>query len=141
MTNKPKEDGVPTEAEIAAAKKEGALDAVREGQTTQDIDSIKGEEPQGDRYIGQHEIMQWAHYVDFDLDALKAALDPKADNAIPDNKVAGLLGLERGGKNRTAFVKVYMDRLRIGNPKLKSPYDVTSAGPPYTNDVSNVTKL
>lgn len=141
MTDKKKDDGVPTEAEIAAARKEGILDAIREGQTTQDIDSIKGDDPQGDRYLGQHEIMQWAHYVDFDLEQLKAALDPKADNAIPDNKVAGLLGLERGGKNRTDFVKAYMDRLRIANPKLKSPYEVTSAGPGYTNDVSSVTKL
>lgn len=140
MTDK-KNDGLPSEAEIAQAKKEGLLDAVREGQTTQGIDSLKGDEPQGEKYLGQHEIMQWAHYVDFDLEALKAALDPKADNAIPDNKVAGLLGLERGGKNRTAFVEVYMGRLRIANPKLKSPYEVTSAGPGYTNDVSSVTKL
>jgi len=141
MTKKAQPNAQPTEAEIAAAKKEGVLDAVREGQTTQDIDNLKGEEPQGDRYIGKDEIMQWAHYVDFDLDALKAALDPKADNAIPDNKVAGLLGLERGGKNRTDFVQAYMDRLRIANPKLKSPYEVTSAGPAYTNDVTSVTKL
>lgn len=141
MTDKHKDTGVPSEAELAAAKKEGILDAVREGQTTQDIDSIKGDAPTGEKYLGQHEIMQWAHYVDFDLDALKAALDPKADNTIPDNKVAGLLGLERGGKNRTAFVQAYMDRLRIANPGLKSPYDVTPAGPPFTNDVSNVTKL
>jgi len=141
MTDKNKDASVPTDAEIAAAKKEGVLDAVREVQNTQDIDNLKGEEPQGDRYIGKDEIMQWAHYVDFDLDALKAALDPDADNAIPDNKVAGLLGLERGGKNRTAFVQAYMDRLRVANPKLKSPYEVTAAGPAYTNDVSSVTKL
>lgn len=141
MTDKHKDDGLPTEAEIAKAKKEGILDAVREGQTTQEIDSIKGDVPEGDRYLGKDEIMQWAHYVDFDLEALTAALDPKADNAIADNKVAGLLGLERGGKNRTDFVKAYMDRLRIANPKLKSPYEVTPAGPAYTNDVTSVTKL
>ena len=31
--------------------------------------------------------------------------------------------------------------LDLANPKLKSPYEVTSAGPGYTNDVSSVTKL
>lgn len=141
MTKKTKPDAQPTEAELAQAKKEGVLDAVREAQTTQGIDELKGEEPQGDRYIGKDEIMPWAHYVDFGLDELKAALDPDADNAIPDNKVAGLLGLERGGKNRTPFVQAYMDRLRIANPGLKSPYEVTSAGPAYTNDVTATTKL
>jgi hypothetical protein len=143
MTNKPdnKADATPTEAEIAKATKEGVLDRVAEAANLQDDPAVKGDPPEGDRYIGKSEIMQYAHYVDFDLEGLKAALDPKADNAIADNKVAGLLGLERGGKNRTDFVKAYMDRLRIANPKLKSPYEVTDAGPPYTNDVTQVTKL
>lgn len=142
MTDKKKDDFQPSEKEIAEARKEGVLDRVREGATTQDLDDgTKGDEPEGDRYIGQHEIMQYEHYLDFDLEGLKAALDPKADNAIADNKVAGLLGLERGGKNRTDFVEAYMDRLRIANPKLKSPYEVTNAGPGYTNDVTSVTKL
>lgn len=137
---KDKNEGLPSDTEIAEAKREGVLDRVREGATTQELDPIKGEDPKGDRYIGKHEIMQWAHYVDFDLEALEAALDPKADNAIPDNKVAGLLGLERGGKNRTAFVEAYMKRLRIANPGVKIG-EVTNAGPGYTNDVSSITKI
>lgn len=140
MTNKKQEDGQPTASEIKAAEKEGVLDKVRESQTTQGINQapIAGS---GDPYVGKDEIMPWAYMVDLGLDELKAALDPDADSAIPDNKVAGLLGLERGGKNRTDFVKAYMDRLKIANPKLSSPYDVTPAGPPYTNDVTSVTKL
>lgn len=136
-----KHDDQPTADEIADANKEGVLDKVRESANLQDDSSVQGDDPDGEKYPGMHEIMQWAYYVDFDLNALKAALDPKADNAIPDNKVAGLLGLERGGKNRTQFVKAYMDRLRIANPKLKSPYDVTSAGPAFTNDTSSVSDL
>ena len=139
MTDTP--ESQPTPEEIAEANKQGVLDKVRENANTQADPSVQGEPPEGDTYIGKSEIMPWAHYVDYDLDTLKAALDPKADNAIADNKVAGLLGLERGGKNRTDFVKAYMDRLRKANPKLKSVYDVTDAGPAWTNDVSSVTKI
>ncbi len=140
MTTKNHNPDAPSSDEIKAAAKEGILDAVREGQTTQTIDQVPVDVT-GDTYIGKDEIMPWAHIVDYSLNVLKDALKIDADPAIPDNKVAGLLGLERGGKNRTDFVKAYMDRLKIANPKLKSPYDVTDAGPPYTNDVSNVTEL
>lgn len=141
MTKSKEPNDQPTADEIAEANKEGVLDRVRESANLQDDSSIEGELPQGDQYIGKSEIMQYEYFLDFSLDQLKAALDPKADNAIPDNKVAGLLGLERGGKNRTQFVKLYFDRLKKANPRLKSVYDVTNAGPAYTNDVSNVTDI
>lgn len=140
MTTKKQDNAAVSAEEIKAAEKQGQLDAVRESQNTQTIDQ-PAVEVAGDPYIGKDEIMPWAHIVDYSLEALKAALKVDADPAIPDNKVAGLLGLERGGKNRTDFVKAYMDRLKIANPKLKSPYDVTPAGPAYTNDVSSVTEL
>ncbi len=136
MTTKKTNDDQPTPKEIAQAQKEGVLDAVKAAATTQGIDELRGEEPVADKYLGKDEIMPWAHVVEYSLEELKAALDPKAENLIPENKVAGLLGLERGGKNRTDFVKLYMDRLGI-----KSPYEVTDAGPSYTNDVSSVTQL
>lgn len=72
--------------------------------------------------------------VDMDPDALKDALDGKGPVGTPslsEGQVAGLLEVERSGKNRTDIVKVLCDYLDI-----KTPYEVTDAGPNYTNDVN-----
>jgi hypothetical protein len=80
--------------------------------------------------------MQHAHLLDLSLDELKRVTDPKASYGIGEEKIAGLLKLERAGKNRTGYVQYLCKRLDI-----KSPYEVTNAGPSYTNDETPVTAL
>jgi hypothetical protein len=46
------------------------------------------------------------------------------------------LGLERSGQNRTEHVKVLCERLGV-----KSPYEVTQAGPAWTNDQTLLTEI
>lgn len=69
-------------------------------------------------------------------DDLIAAIDEKADQPLTEEQVANLLRLERAGPNRTPHVQALCKRL-----KVKSPYEVTNAGPGHTNDVSNVTPV
>jgi hypothetical protein len=71
--------------------------------------------------------------IDWSIEDLKKAFK---DGAVPDDKAAGLLSLERAGQNRTDWVKLYMKQLGVD-----SPYEVTDAGPPYTNDTTSVTKI
>lgn len=82
------------------------------------------------------EIMQFAHLIELPLDELKRATAKDAGYGVSDGKVAGLLELERSGKNRTDYVQYLCQRLGV-----KSPYEVTNAGPGYTNDTTNVTAL
>ena len=124
-------------AEQAEARHEGSKEAAKEAakDTYQYLTdgNLPGENTGGDKYPGKSEIMQFAYIVDLGLQAFTDVITEKGDNAIPEEKVAGLLELERSGKNRTEYVKVLCKRL-----KVKSPYEVTSAGPAYTNDVSRV---
>lgn len=94
------------------------------------------------------DISQWAnlqieankidYILDFGLEALKKAIDPKAERPIPEEYIAGALALERNGKNRTDFVKAYKDRLGIKDVSKELPQ---AGGPDYTNDVSSVSDL
>lgn len=70
------------------------------------------------------------------VDELADVVDPKADRPLDENSVKGILALERNGKNRTPYVQLLCKRLGV-----KSPTEVYHGGPPYTNDVSNVTKI
>ena len=65
-----------------------------------------------------------------------ARIDQHADNAISESKIAGLLEMERSGRNRTEHVQVLCKRLGV-----KSPTEVTDAGPAYTNDTTQTNKL
>lgn len=78
------------------------------------------------------------YLLDFGLEALKKAVDPKAEKPLPEEYVAGALALERNGKNRTDFVKVYKDRLGIKDIAKELPQ---AGGPDYTNDVTQVSNL
>jgi hypothetical protein len=60
----------------------------------------------------------------------------KAANPIPIEHARGLLALERSGKNRTEYVQMLCKVIGV-----KSPLEVTSAGPAYTNDTTPVTPL
>lgn len=126
-----------TDAEREAAEKEGVKAAyARSAETNFLTRSATETDSAGDRWPDRHEIMQWAHMVDLELDAFKAAIDANADPAVPESKVAGLMELERSGQNRTEYVKAMCDRLGVS-----SPLEVTNAGPGYTNDVTAVNKI
>lgn len=124
-------------AEKAAAQKEGAKEAVKEQakDTAAFLADNEPPTPPAKQWHGKDEIMQYAHIIDLGIEAFVEAIAEK-DGGIPEEKVAGLLELERSGKNRTDYVQALCKRLGV-----KSPYEVTNAGPDYTNDVTPVTKL
>lgn len=133
--------GLPnvSKAELDKAKRDGILDAAKE----QAKDSFKyltdGNLPSpasGPSYPGSDDIMQWEPLLRLGVDDFKARIADAKDNPVPEEKVAGLLKLERAGQNRTDYVKALVARLGI-----KSPYEVTDAGPDYTNDMTPVSKL
>lgn len=128
-----------TEAELKAARKEGAKedakDAAKEahrfltdGQNIGDAQSAK--------YLGHDEIMPWAPTLELGPDAFEEAIGEKAEPSIPEEKVYGLLALERNGQNRTPYVKAMMKRLG-----LKKGDELPGGGPAYTNDVTPTTAL
>lgn len=126
-----------TEAEKLEAQKQGVKNALTQSAETNFATRSETETNSGgDRWPDRHEIMRWAHVVDLELDAFKEAVKADAENPIPEGKVAGLLELERSGKNRTDYVVAMCERLGVS-----SPLEVTSAGPGHTNDVTAVNKI
>lgn len=126
-----------TEAEKLEAEKQGVKNALtRSAETNFATKSETETTTVGDRWPDRHEIMRWAHVVDLELDAFKEAIAEDNPNTIPEGKVAGLMELERSGKNRTEYVAAMCERLGV-----KSPLEVTSAGPGHTNDVTAVNKI
>lgn len=139
MTTKKTQDAsTPSAEEIAAAQKEGTLNAIKDGQNTQDIDLQRGEDPEPPRFYNTIGTNQIEHLTDLGLDALKDAIDPRKDEALSEEVIANLLILERNGKNRTDFVKLLMSRLKIKDIRKELPQ---AGGPDYTNDVSAMSKL
>lgn len=96
-------------------------------------------EGEGPRIVKTADVMHLAELLESPPETLKARLDGKTPDGnddpnaagLTEGQIAGLLETERSGKNRTDIVKVLCDRLGI-----KSPYEVTSAGPNYTNPVN-----
>jgi hypothetical protein len=128
-----------TDAETVAAEKQGVKNAVTQSAQTNfatQSATENNDEYAGDKWPDRHEIMQWSHLVDLGLDEFKAAIKDGAVPNMPESKIAGLLELERSGKNRTEYVEALCKRLGV-----KSPLEVTSAGPGHTNDVTSLTKL
>lgn len=130
----------PSTAAVTKARNEGVTEAIKEDAKEAyryaTDGALPGEPPR--RQIintGEH-----TNFIDGLLalgpDALKAAVDEKADRPLTEEQVANLLELERSGPNRTPHVEILCKRL-----KIKSPFEVTTAGPGYTNDVSNVTPV
>lgn len=94
------------------------------------------EEPTAaEKYQGHSEIMQWAYMLDLGIEAFEDAIDKKAERPVPEEKVYGLLALERNGQNRTLFVKAMMKRLGLKSDELPG------GGPDYTVDTTPVSKL
>lgn len=128
-----------SKSEVAEAEKQGVKNALTQSAQTNfatQSATENNDEYAGDRWPDRHEIMRYAHIVDLGLDEFKKAVAEGAEPNIPEGKVAGLLELERSGKNRTEYVRALCQRL-----KVKSPTEVTSAGQGYTNDVSSITQL
>lgn len=128
-------------AEIEKAQKQGILDAKAEaaGDTYQALtDGNLPGAPPARQWHGKDDIMQYEPLLRLGIDEFKDRIAEGEEGApgVPEEKVAGLLELERSGQNRTDYVKAMCERLDV-----ESPYEVTSAGPGYTNDVTPVTKL
>lgn len=128
-----------SDAQKETARKEGVKEAVQEQAKDSyayvQANNISTEGTEF-KYLGMDDIQQYAGIIGFGLDEFKDRIAEDTDDALPENKVAGLLALERAGQNRTPYVKALMDRLGV-----KSPYEVTNAGPDYTNDLTAITKL
>lgn len=125
--------------EQAEARKEGAKDSVKEAAKDTHRYLTDGNlpgDPPVDRWPGRSDVQQYAPLLSLGVEDFEARVKANADDAVPEDKCAGLLEMERSGQNRTPYVKALMKRLGV-----KSPYEVTSAGPDYTNDVQPVTKL
>ena len=127
-----------SEAEKVQAEKDGVKAAL--SQSAQTAFAARSETAStdftADRWPDRHEIMPWAPTLDLGLDAFKQAVAEDAKPLIAEGKIAGLIELERSGKNRTEYVNALCDRLGV-----KSPLEVTSAGPGFMNDVSKVNPI
>ncbi|QDZ07462.1 hypothetical protein FPZ24_08190 [Sphingomonas panacisoli] len=122
-------------ADVVKAKKEGALDAIRDSAARQ-FAQTDGNPVVEDPNPGIQQTNDATHLeylLEMDPKALKAALQGKDDQGLTlkQGTIASLLEMERSGHNRTDVVEALCDVLNI-----KSPYEVTDAGPAYTNDVS-----
>jgi hypothetical protein len=130
--------------EIAAAREDGALDAVRDGGraaaladtgTQGDLDRMA--EAENKRVAPHANTTFLAPLLDLPLDQLSPRLaNDKVTDPIDFETAKALLALERAGRNRTGYVKALMERIGVD-----SPYEVTHAGPPYTNDETAISAL
>lgn len=125
-----------TASEVEESKKEGVLEAVKEGakvRYAQTDGTPFGEDPDVG-IVPTYDVFQLQHVLELDPKALKELLEgkDKAPDApgISQGQAAGLIEVERSGKNRSDIVKALCDYLG-----LKSPYEVTDAGPGWTNRV------
>jgi hypothetical protein len=130
---------VPSASAQTAAQAEGVKDAIKEkAKDTYNAltdGNLPGEVP-ARQFTGMDDIMGFESLLDLGVDEFAARIGEKSDAPVPEEKVAGLLSLERAGRNRTPYVQAMCKRLDV-----KSPYEVTNAGPGYTNDVHPVTEL
>jgi len=127
-----------TAKEQAAAEKEAAKEVAKESAKAAialDTGTTSDAEPSANRWLGSDEIMLDAHILDLGVEAFEDAVAEKADRPIAEQKVYGLLALERNGQNRTPYVKAMMKRLDLTKDQLPG------GGPDYTNDVTPTSKL
>lgn len=127
----------PSDAEREKAQAEGIKEAVKESakDAYQALtDGALPGAPPARQFTGMDDIMQYAGILDLDYEAFAERIEK--GGPVPEEKVAGLLSLERAGKNRTLYVRALMNRLDIDHPR-----EVTSAGPDYTHDETPVSDL
>lgn len=118
-------DEVATELAKEAVKQEAHLSTGTESE----VDTTAS------KYLGSDEIMQFEHVLDLTPEGFEEAIAEDAEHPLPENKIYGLLALERNGKNRTPYVKAAMKRLGLKKE------DLPGGGPDYTNDVTLTSKL
>lgn len=121
--------------ETAKAKKDGVLGAISDAAGKQFL-ATDGNLAQEDapRVIqGTGNVFHLAHILEYMPDRLAKVVAGKVEGepALSEGQIASLLEVERSGKNRTDIVKVLCDQLGV-----KSPYEVTGAGPAWTNPVN-----
>jgi len=87
------------------------------------------------QFHGWEEINLYADLLDLGLEQFKDAINPKSERSIPEEKVYGLLALERNGRNRTEYVRLMAKQLKL------KPEEFPGGGPSYTNDITNLTEL
>jgi hypothetical protein len=118
------------------AAREVAKDAVKDEIALDTGTTAPDPDPKANRFQGSDEIQMYAHLLDNGIEGLKRVIDQK--DGIPEEKVAGLLILERNGQNRTEFVKALIQRLGIKDIKTELPQ---AGGPDYTHDTTNLSDL
>lgn len=106
-------------------------------ETEEAVDYEAAAERQAKQVPADFHSTFFAPLLDLSADELESRLtDPKADNPIASENARGLLALERSGRNRTNYVQMLCKVIGV-----KSPLEVTTAGPAYTNDTTAVTPL
>ncbi len=151
MTDKSKIDvgGVEvTKAELAEARKEGALEHVKESGKRDAATGLAAPHYDKDALerLAETQRLQvdstvpstpLAPLLELSVDDLTRRLtEDEEDGYISFDQAKMLLSLERSGKNRTGYVKALLKAIGTDDP-----YKVTPAGPPYTNDETSVTEL
>jgi hypothetical protein len=127
-----------TEAELATARKEGAKEDAKEAAKDSHRYLTDGQnlgEPVGRQWTGHDEIMQFAPALDLSVEDFEKRIAKNSDTPLPEEKIYGLLALERNGRNRTPYVKAAMKRLGLKADELPG------GGPAYTNDLTSITDL
>jgi hypothetical protein len=126
---------------IAGARKEGALEAEREAgrdsyRYATDGNLLADPDAAPRQFTGYDDIMQFSPLLGLGVEEFEAAIAEDAEPLpVPEEKVYGLLALERNGQNRTPYVQACMKRLDLKANELPG------GGPGYTNDVRPITKL
>lgn len=138
-----------SDGELAAARKEGAKDDVKENAKEVHRALTDGNlpgDPPSTQYLNADESQPYAHNLDLGIDAFEKLMTTKpgkedlnkGESSIADERVYGLLALERNGQNRTPYVKAMVKRLKL---KVDGAADLPGGGPSYTNDISAISEL
>lgn len=133
-----------SKGDISRARHDGAIEA--EKKAAEDSyryatdGNMAGDPDDAPRqFTGYDDIMQFEPLLGLGVEAFEATVAeepvPPATVPIPEEKVYGLLALERNGQNRTPYVKAMMKRLGLKASELPG------GGPGYTNDVQPLTLL
>ena len=129
----------PSVAEVQKARNQGVTEAIKEQAKDAFIyatdGALPGEPTNAGRFHGYDDIMQFEPLLGLGIEEFAKAIAEDAGPPVPENKVYGLLALERNGQNRTDYVKAMMGRLDLKADELPG------GGPGYTNDVTPVSKL
>lgn len=125
---------------IMEARKDGALEAEKEAgkdsyRYATDGNLLADPENAPRSFTGYDDIMQWEPNLRLGVEEFEARIAEDAPVPIPEEKVYGLLALERNGQNRTPYVQAMMKRLDLKASELPG------GGPGYTNDVRPLTLL